>query len=38
MANYNPKVNNKEKVKILDKKFIIRYRNKCKIIYTINSR
>ena len=33
IANYKPNDNNKEKVKILDKKFIKKNRNKCKIIY-----
>ncbi len=32
-AKYEPDENNKNKVKILDKKFIKRNKNKCKIIY-----
>ena len=32
-ANYKPDQNNEEKVKIIDKKFIKRNNNKCKLIY-----
>ena len=33
MAKYKPEKDNKKKLKILDKYFIKRNRNKCKIIY-----
>ena len=33
LANYKPDQNNEEKVKIIDKKFIKRNNNKCKLIY-----